>query len=119
MLPHAQDLLRRTATERHRRQCVRIEEADRVCLVTATDLTALDVAEEECLPAVNDRRRVAVRVAVVECRQLADAGAQPGLLLEWRAYEGQWRGRVVRPVLEDGEWVAVEQWVDRELLGPS
>ena len=46
-------------------------------------------------------------------------GTMPGLLLEWREYEGQWRGRVVRPVFEAGEWVAVEQWFDRELLGPT
>lgn len=44
-------------------------------------------------------------------------GRVPGLLLEWRAVEeGGWMGRVVRPVLEQGEWVVVEQWIAGELL---
>jgi hypothetical protein len=36
-------------------------------------------------------------------------GRLPGLLLEWRQVEGEWRGRVVRPVLEDWVWVVVEE----------
>jgi hypothetical protein len=35
----------------------------------------------------------------------------PGLLLEWRRMDSGWQGRVVRPVLEEGAWVVVEEWL--------
>jgi hypothetical protein len=43
-------------------------------------------------------------------------GRLPALLLEWRHDTGGWMGRVVRPVLEAGGWVIVEEWVPAELL---
>jgi len=43
-------------------------------------------------------------------------GRLPGLLLEWRRAASGWQGRVVRPVLEDGSWVVVEEWLPAELL---
>jgi len=43
-------------------------------------------------------------------------GRQPALLLEWRRTISGWQGRVVRPVLEDGQWTVVEEWLPAELL---
>ena len=43
-------------------------------------------------------------------------GRLPGLLLEWRRTASGWQGRVVRPVLEAGEWIVVEEWLPSELL---
>jgi hypothetical protein len=37
-------------------------------------------------------------------------GRLPGLPLEWRRTVSGWQGRVVRPVLEDGCWIVVEEW---------
>lgn len=45
-------------------------------------------------------------------------GRLPGLLLEWRQVQGEWRGRVVHPVLDDGAWVVVEEWLPAGLLDP-
>jgi hypothetical protein len=45
-------------------------------------------------------------------------GRLPGLLLEWRQVEGVWRGRVVRPVEDDGAWVVVDEWLPGGLLDP-
>ena len=47
---------------------------------------------------------------------------RPGLLIEWRAVEGRWEGRVLylallRPSLEPG-WALVEEWLPAELLTP-
>ena len=53
------------------------------------------------------------------CWVTAQGQRVPALLLEWRAYDGTWRGRVVRPVIEDGAWVVVEDWVDAGLLTPA
>jgi hypothetical protein len=45
---------------------------------------------------------------------------RPGLLVEWRAVEGRWEGRVVyAALLRPGAWVLVEEWVPAELLTPS
>lgn len=46
-------------------------------------------------------------------------GRLPGLLLEWRSVDGAWRGRVVRPTLERGTWVVVEEWLEAGLLEPA
>ena len=43
-------------------------------------------------------------------------GRFPGLLLEWRLTASGWQGRVVRPALEAGEWIVVEEWLPAELL---
>ncbi len=43
-------------------------------------------------------------------------GRLPGLLLEWRHTASGWQGRVVRPTLEAGEWIVVEEWLPAELL---
>ncbi len=43
-------------------------------------------------------------------------GRLPGLLLEWRRTGVGWQGRVVRPVLEAGGWVVVEEWLPAGLL---
>lgn len=46
-------------------------------------------------------------------------GRQPALLMGWRRREDGWHGRVVRPVLEDGSWVVVEEWLPSGLLDPA
>ena len=46
-------------------------------------------------------------------------GRLPGLLLEWRRTASGWQGRVVRPVLEVGTWIVVEEWLPAELLGTA
>jgi hypothetical protein len=43
-------------------------------------------------------------------------GRLSGLLLEWRRVTSGWQGRVVRPALEAGEWIVVEEWLPAELL---
>ena len=43
-------------------------------------------------------------------------GQLPGLLLEWRRTASGWRGRVIRPALEAGEWMVVEEWLPAALL---
>ncbi len=43
-------------------------------------------------------------------------GRLPGLLLEWRHTASGWQGRVVRPTLEAGAWIVVEEWLPAELL---
>jgi len=44
---------------------------------------------------------------------------RPGLLVEWRAVDGRWQGRVTYPaLLQPGRWVLVEEWVPAELLTP-
>lgn len=45
-------------------------------------------------------------------------GHLPALLLEWRRVASGWQGRVVRPTLEAGEWIIVEEWLPSELLDP-
>ncbi len=45
-------------------------------------------------------------------------GRLPGLLLEWRRTASGWQGRVIRPTLEVGEWIVVEEWLPVELLEP-
>lgn len=46
-------------------------------------------------------------------------GRLPALLMEWRQTEVGWQGRVVRPVLEDGAWIVVEEWLPAGLLDPA
>ena len=46
-------------------------------------------------------------------------GRLPGLLLEWRRTASGWQGRVVRPTVEGGEWIVVEEWLSAELLEAS
>ena len=46
-------------------------------------------------------------------------GRLPALLLEWSRREDGWHGRVVRPVLEDGAWLVVEEWLPAGLLDPT
>lgn len=46
-------------------------------------------------------------------------GRLPGLLLEWRKVEGEWRGRVVRPLQDDGAWVVVEEWLPAAMLASA
>ena len=44
---------------------------------------------------------------------------RPGLLVEWRAVETRWEGRVVyAALLRPGAWVLVEEWLPAELLTP-
>lgn len=46
-------------------------------------------------------------------------GRLPALLVEWRKVaSGDWQGRVVRPVLEVGDWIVVEEWLPAGLLDP-
>jgi hypothetical protein len=43
-------------------------------------------------------------------------GRLPGLLFGWRNIAGEWEGRVMHAVLEDGEWMLVEEWLPAGLL---
>jgi hypothetical protein len=45
-------------------------------------------------------------------------GRQAGLLLEWRASTGIWRGRIAVAAQDDSGWALVEQWVDADMLTP-
>ena len=47
------------------------------------------------------------------------AGRHAGLLLEWRRWEGGWRGRVLRPVEEADGWAVAEEWLDASVLQPA
>jgi hypothetical protein len=42
-----------------------------------------------------------------------------GPLSEWRRAVSGWRGRLVRPVLEEGRWVVIEEWLPGDQLAPS
>ena len=45
---------------------------------------------------------------------------RPGLLVEWRAVESRWEGRVIYAArLRSDAWVLVEEWLPAELLTPS
>lgn len=46
------------------------------------------------------------------------SGRHAGLLLEWRRWEGGWRGRVLHPVKDVNGWAVVEEWLDASLLQP-
>lgn len=52
------------------------------------------------------------------CCVTDEHGRLPALLLEWRRTVAGWQGRVVRPVLEDGSWVVVEEWMSGSKLSP-
>lgn len=50
------------------------------------------------------------------CWVIDHRGRLPALLLGWRQVGGAWDGRVVRPVLENGSWVIVDEWLPSGLL---
>ena len=54
--------------------------------------------------------------ALRHCWVTDEHGRHPGLLLEWRRTVPGWQGRVVRPVLEAGDWIVVEEWLQAEKL---
>ena len=56
---------------------------------------------------------------VRHCWVIDRHGRRPGLLLEWRRTVSGWQGRVVRPVLEDGCWLVVEEWLPANALQPG
>ncbi|MGZ4472288.1 MAG: hypothetical protein ACXVXM_10025 [Nocardioidaceae bacterium] len=56
--------------------------------------------------------------AIKHCWVTDRHGRLPGLLLEWGRRESGFHGRVLHAVLEDGEWVVVEEWLPAELLAP-
>lgn len=58
-------------------------------------------------------------VPVKPCWVTDRHGRLPGLLMEWRRTGAGWQGRVVRPVLEGGRWVIVDEWMPAELLAPG
>lgn len=63
----------------------------------------------EALPSVTASPQV---LGVRHCWVTDNHGRLPGLLLEWRKVaSGEWQGRVVRPVLEVGNWIVVEEWL--------
>jgi hypothetical protein len=53
---------------------------------------------------------------VRHCWVTDEHGRLPGLLLEWRRMVSGWQGRVVRPILEEGQWVVVEEWLPAHQL---
>lgn len=55
---------------------------------------------------------------VRHCWVTDEHGQLPGLLLEWRRTAAGWQGRVVRPVLDGGAWIVVEEWLSAERLAP-
>jgi len=67
-------------------------------------------------PAAEDLRSPGQPPRIRHCWVTERHGRLPGLLLEWRRAASGWQGRVVRPVLEDGSWVVVEEWLPAELL---
>jgi hypothetical protein len=54
--------------------------------------------------------------AIRHCWVTDEHGRLPGLLLEWRQTVAGWQGRVVRPVLQGGSWIVVEEWLPAGLL---
>lgn len=56
---------------------------------------------------------------VKHCWVTDEHGRLPGLLLEWRRTLDGFQGRVVRPVVDDGAWIVVEEWLPAELLEPG
>jgi hypothetical protein len=57
--------------------------------------------------------------AVRHCWVTDHHGRLPALLLEWRQVASGWQGRVVRPVLNGGGWMVVEEWLPAELLASA
>jgi hypothetical protein len=53
------------------------------------------------------------------CWVTDENGRLPALLLEWRQTVAGWQGRVVRPVLEQGCWVVVEEWLPAGMLSSA
>lgn len=54
---------------------------------------------------------------IKHCWVTDEHGRLPALLLEWRKVaSGEWQGRVVRLVLEVGNWIVVEEWLPAGLL---
>lgn len=53
---------------------------------------------------------------IKHCWVTDEHGRMPGLLLEWRRVQDGYQGRVVRPVLCDGAWLVVEEWLPAGLL---
>jgi hypothetical protein len=62
------------------------------------------------------RKLVAERPPIRHCWVTDEHGRLPGLLLEWRRTVSEWQGRVVRPVLEEGCWMVVEEWLPERSL---
>jgi len=60
--------------------------------------------------------RPMVEQTIRHCWVTDDNGRLPGLLLEWRRTVSGWQRRAVRPTLETGEWIVVEEWLLAELL---
>jgi hypothetical protein len=53
------------------------------------------------------------------CWVTDEHGRLPALMLEWRQTVSGWQGRVVRPVLEEGCWLAVEEWLPAGMLSSA
>ena len=67
-------------------------------------------------PAPEPRPREPHPSQIRHCWVTDEHGRFPALLLEWRQTVSGWQGRVVRPVLEEGYWLVVEEWVSAEHL---
>ena len=57
--------------------------------------------------------------AIRHCWVTDSNGRLPGLLLEWRQVQGEWSGRVVHAVRDDGAWAIIEEWLPAGLLDPA
>jgi hypothetical protein len=53
---------------------------------------------------------------VKHCWVRDQRGRVPALLLEWRRTASEWQGRVLRPALENGAWVVVDEWLPAQRL---
>lgn len=72
-------------------------------------------------PPLSDRQQIHLSESptVKHCWVTDEHGRQPALLLEWRRVAAGWQGRVVRPVLDGGGWIVVEEWLAAERLEPT
>jgi len=67
----------------------------------------------------NQREATAPVPQMKHCWVTDRNGRLPGLLLEWKRGAAGFHGRVLHAVLDQGEWLVVEEWIPAELLEPA
>jgi hypothetical protein len=70
-------------------------------------------------PAPEPPRREPHPSQIRHCWVTDEHGRLPALLLEWRQTVSGWQGRVLRPVLEQGCWLVVEEWLPAGMLSSA